>query len=155
MSESWSAEFVVSADLARSLIEAQFPAFAPARVELLGAGWDNTVFRVNKTHVFRFPRRELAVGGLLAETRVLPAIAARLPLAVPQPRFVGHSADGYPWPFAGYAMLPGRTAAAAALNDEQRAAAVPVLAQFLVVLHGIPAAEAAAYGAGPDTFAAP
>ena len=47
MSPSWSAEVDVSEELARSLIEAQFPCLAPVTAERLGAGMDNSAFRVN------------------------------------------------------------------------------------------------------------
>src|SRR5262249_51493302 len=62
-------------------------------------------------------------------------------------------AEAYPWPFAGHPMIPGRTACAAALDDDQRAAAAGPLARFLAALHAVPAAEAARHGAGPDTLA--
>src|SRR6516164_1241820 len=105
MTQPWSAEFVVSADLARSLIEAQFPHLAPARVEALGVGWDNSAFRVNDAYVFRFPRRQIAVPLLGVEAGLLPALAPRLPLPVPAPTFLGRPTEAYPWPFAGHPMI--------------------------------------------------
>jgi aminoglycoside phosphotransferase (APT) family kinase protein len=152
MSQPWSPELVVSDDLARSLIEAQFPALAPARVERFGVGWDNAAFRVNGSYVFRFPQRQMAVACLESETRVMPAVAPRLPLPVPSPAFVGRPAGGYPWPFAGHALVPGRTACAANLDEARRTAAAEPLAHFLAALHSFPAAEAARAGAGPDTL---
>src|SRR4051812_35619656 len=113
MTQPWSAEHVVTDSLARSLIEAQFPELALARVELLGTGWDNTAFCVNGACVFRFPRRQFAVPFLENEMRLLPALALLVPLAIPNPRFVGRPTEAYPWPFAGYPLLPGRTACAA------------------------------------------
>ena len=44
----------------------------------LGAGWDNTVFLVNESFVFRFPRREIAVACMEAEIRVLPGLVGGL-----------------------------------------------------------------------------
>ncbi|MCI0463403.1 MAG: phosphotransferase [Gemmataceae bacterium] len=146
----WSAESLVSAELARSLIEAQFPQLAPARVEPFGAGWDNSAFLVNEAFVFRFPRRQVAVALLEAEARLLPALAPRLPLSVPVPTFAGVAAESYPWPFAGHVLIPGRTACTAQLTDDQRRAAAEPLAGFLATLHAIPASEAARLGAGPD-----
>jgi aminoglycoside phosphotransferase (APT) family kinase protein len=58
----------------------------------------------------------------------------------------------YPWPFAGYAMLPGRTACRARLDDDTRASAAEPLADFLAALHAIPATEARALGAPGDNF---
>jgi aminoglycoside phosphotransferase (APT) family kinase protein len=153
MAQPWSAEAVVSDALARSLIEAQFPALTPAGVALLGAGWDNTAFRVNGTYVFRFPRRQVAVPLLETEARLLPFLAPRLPLPVPAPTFLGRPTDEYPWPFAGYRMLPGRTACTAALTEADCAAAAVPLARFLAALHAVPAVEAVRHGAGPDRFA--
>lgn len=152
MTPAWTAEVVVSEDLARSLIESQFPQLAPARVEPLGQGFDNTAFRVNGTHVFRFPRRQVAVPWLEAEVRLLPAITHRLPLPIPIPTLVGVPAEGYPWPFAGYPVIPGRTACAANLDAAQRAAAAAPLARFLKALHSIPREEAIRLGAGADTI---
>ena len=38
------ADHPVDAPLARALIDEQFPEVAPARLEALGSGWDNTLF---------------------------------------------------------------------------------------------------------------
>ena len=75
LGKPWSPERVVSVELARELIEAQFPQLSPARVAALGEGWDNSVFSVNGEWVFRFPRRQIAVPLIERELRVLPALA--------------------------------------------------------------------------------
>ena len=141
----WLAERTVDAALARELIEARFAQLAPARVEPLGEGWDNTVYRVNEVYVFRFPRRQIAVPLIQREIAVLPKLA--LPLPTPGPAFVGAAAgERFPWPFAGYRMLAGRTADQAALTPAQRAAQAPALGRFLQALHALP------LNAGPDSF---
>jgi aminoglycoside phosphotransferase (APT) family kinase protein len=150
MDRVWLAEFVVDADLARSLVEAQFPSLAPASVVSTGVGWDNTAFLVNDAFVFRFPRRGIAASLIEAEARLLPVVAPRLPLAVPRPGFIGRPTDTYPYPFAGHVLIPGRTACSAALGDGQRSALAGPLGTFLAALHAFPAADAARYGAGHD-----
>jgi aminoglycoside phosphotransferase (APT) family kinase protein len=152
MTPSWSAERVVSPAVARSLIEMQFADLAPATVEPLGAGMDNTAFCVNGAYVFRFPRRQFAVQFLEAETRLLPVLAPRLPLPVPVPTCIGQSTNTYPWPFAGYRMLPGHTACVAGLDEHERANIAGPLGRFLAVLHSIPTVELARLGGGPDTI---
>src|SRR4051812_43320540 len=57
MSPTWTAEHVVSAELARDLIERQLPELTPVRLHPFGVGWDNTSYLANETWVFRFPRR--------------------------------------------------------------------------------------------------
>ncbi len=153
MTPPWTADITVSEELARSLIESQFPELAPVRTRLFGAGWDNTAFLVNEEYIFRFPRREAARQFLEAETRLLPALAARLPVAVPVAKYVGQGgSEVCPWPFAGYRMIPGRTACEANLNDVQRAASAEPLGRFLASLHAIPTQEAKQLGAGLDTL---
>ena len=49
----------------------------------------------------RFPRRRLAVPGFRRELAVLPRIATRLPLPVPEPQFLADDDPTDPWPFAG------------------------------------------------------
>lgn len=153
MTRPWAAEHTVSPDLARDLIEDQFPALAPVRVESPSEGWDNIAYLVNNTWIFRFPRRTIAVDLIRTEAAVLPVIAPRLPLPIPIPVFVGEPEERFPWPFAGYRRLAGRTACRADLNDEQRMRAAAPLARFLRALHAIPPDEAARAGAGPDTLA--
>ncbi|MCP3904481.1 MAG: phosphotransferase [Planctomycetes bacterium] len=152
MNRPWTAERDVSADLAQALIETQFPSLAPARLASFGIGWDNTAFLVNDAWVFRFPRREIAVELIETEARLLPVIARRLPLPVPVPTFVGAPGERFPWPFAGYEVIAGRTACVADLDDRQRHAAAPVLAEFLARLHAVGADEARTLGAPPDTI---
>ena len=110
MDRPWAAEATVGPEQARRLVESQFPALAPARIEPFGVGWDNTAYLVNGSAVFRFPRRQMAVPLLENECRVLPRLAGRLTLPVPRPEWVGTPTAEYGWPFAGYPMLPGRTA---------------------------------------------
>jgi aminoglycoside phosphotransferase (APT) family kinase protein len=154
--QPWVPEREVDATLARAVIEAQFPDLAPAHVEKLAAGWDNTAYVVNGAWVFRFPRRQIVVALLEREVRLLPVIAPRVPAPVPLPTRLGQPSAEYPWPFAGYRMLPGRVvsdaAAAGALDDAARARLAESCARFLAALHAFAADEAALLGAGQDEF---
>lgn len=148
----WTAERSVSSELALELLESQFPELANARVERLGEGWDNDAYLVNGAYVVRFPRRSVALSLLEAERRVLPALAPRLPLPIPVPTLCGAPSAGYPWPFLGYRLLPGRTACRAGLDDAARAREAKPLARFLTALHAIRPDEAADLGAAPDAL---
>lgn len=137
MAQIWDADIDIPAELAKALIEAQFPELQPVRLEAFGAGWDNVAYRVNERYVFRFPRRKFAVRFLENETRLLPRLASLLPIPIPNPRFVGAPEESYPYPFAGYSLIPGITACRAPLSDEDRAQNAVPLARFLAALHGI------------------
>jgi aminoglycoside phosphotransferase (APT) family kinase protein len=137
MAQVWRPEQVVSAALARSLVEAQFPDLRGLDIEPFGVGWDNTAYLVDGRIVFRFPRRAVAVELIETEARVLPRIAGALPLPVPVPRWPGRPDQGYPWPFAGYELLPGTVASDANLDAAARLQSAPVLGRFLAALHAI------------------
>ena len=149
MKAPWTAERVVDEALARALVEAQFADLRGASYAPLGVGWDNTAWLVGGAWVFRFPRREMAVPLLEREVRCLATLAPRLPLRIPVVERAGRPGERFPWPFAGYRRLPGRTACAAALDDGQRAEMAPALGRFLRALH----AAADFIDAGPDLFA--
>jgi aminoglycoside phosphotransferase (APT) family kinase protein len=139
MSEPWLPEREVTAALALSLVREQFPELGAGGIQPLGSGWDNTAYLVDGDVVFRFPRKASTVALLEIETRVLPHLAGRLPLAVPDPRWVGRPTARFPWPFAGYRRLAGVTADVAALSEEERVAAAAPLGAFLAALHANPA----------------
>jgi aminoglycoside phosphotransferase (APT) family kinase protein len=132
----WAAEVTVDEALARRLIGAQFPELELRSVRLLGRGWDMTVWLVDDQWVFRFPRREMVIRGLLNEITYLPKLASLVPLPIPIPTYLGKPSPAYRWPFYGAPFLPGRELAEAGLDDGGRAALARPLGDFLRTLHG-------------------
>ena len=131
---TWTAELVVDEPLVRSLL-AQFPGLDPQSLRQFAEGWDYSIWVVDECWAFRFPRREMAVAGTRREIAVLPELAPLLPIPVPDPVFVGEPAEGFPWPFFGSALLPGRELAEADLDNAARVEVGRALARFLRVLH--------------------
>ena len=135
MAHQWHPEAVVGDELARELIAGQFGPLPERSVELVAAGWDYTVFRVDGEWAFRFPRREVVLEPMARELAALRVLAPLLPVAVPAPVYVGRPSEGFPWPFYGARWLPGVDAGAAELTDDARAALAPPLGRFLRRLH--------------------
>lgn len=131
----WSPEIVVDEPLARRLLRTQFPELELRSLRLAGEGWDNTAWLVDERWLFRFPRREIALDGFGRELQVLPALAPLLPLPVPQPVFLGHPAEEFPWPFYGGPVVPGHELAEAELDEDARHALARPLGRFLRALH--------------------
>ncbi|MFC4802934.1 phosphotransferase [Neobacillus sp. GCM10023253] len=148
MSVPWSPERVILKEEAIELIENQFPQLKPVRIQVLGEGYDNSVFLVNEQFVFRFPRREIAVKLLQVENRLLPVVAPMLSIPVPDPIFLGMPEGGFLWPFSGYKLLGGKTLSS--LTPEQRMLSVEPLAQFLKTLHAFPINKAEKLGVPYD-----
>jgi aminoglycoside phosphotransferase (APT) family kinase protein len=132
----WTAEVKVDEPLAKRLIAEQFPEVSLEALELLGEGWDNTVWLVDGRWVFRFPRREVAVPGFERELAALPVIAPRVPLPIPDPVFRGRPGAEYPWPFFGAPFAAGREPLG--LDERARAALARPLGEFLRALHAAP-----------------
>ncbi len=147
---AWTADIDVDAALAAKLVASQFPQFAGASLEPFGFGWDTAAFLLDGSVVFRFPRRRSVVHLIEREIALLPHLAGRLPLPIPAPSFVGASTAAYPWAFAGYERIPGKTACSLHLSEAQRDAMAVPLAQFLRALHGVDPAPLVANGLPPD-----
>jgi aminoglycoside phosphotransferase (APT) family kinase protein len=143
----------VTAEAAAALIGARFPALEGAPVEALATGWDNTVFLVGGEWVFRFPRRRIAVPGVEREIAVLPAIAPRVPLPIPVPRFAAGPSEVFPWPFWGARMIPGRELAEVRPADGDRTALAEQVGAFLRALHDPALAAEAGNGLAHDPMA--
>lgn len=134
----WNADYELTIDAAALLIALQFPALIPVRIEMLGAGWDNVAYRVNEEYVFRFPRRKMGADLIANEVRALPNLAHSVHLPIPVPEHIGDPHGDYPYPFAGYRLIPGTTACRVDWTDEARAENAAALARFLSALHSIP-----------------
>lgn len=131
----WSAEVAVDEELVRGLLGEQFGELELRSVRLFGEGWDNAVWLVDERWIFRFPRRRIAVPGVERAIALLPRLAPLLPLPVTTPVFAGRPAHGFPWPFYGAPLLPGRELADAGLHDDARIRLARPLGSFLRALH--------------------
>jgi aminoglycoside phosphotransferase (APT) family kinase protein len=134
----WLAEIAIDVARAARVVARRFPEFAGRPVEPLGEGWDNLAVLVDGTWVFRLPRRHLAVPLLRHEARVLPALAPRLPLAVPVPVHMGEADDAFAYPCVGYRRLAGDVAAEVGPDVASRLRAASTLGAFVAALHGMP-----------------
>jgi len=130
----WTAELVVDEGLARQLLR-QFPDLPLESLHPLSEGWDYTIWAVDEAWAFRFPRREVVVPGTRRELATLPQLAPLLPVAVPEPVYVGEPTGEFPWPFYGSRLLSGRELGETELGDDARIDLGRSLARFLRVLH--------------------
>ena len=146
----WVADLDIDAARATSLVRAHVAGLDVKSLEPFGNGWDNTAFLVNGAIVFRFPRRKEFAHLIEREAAVLPFIADALPLAISAPRYLGAPSADYPYVFAGYPLIAGRTACAQPLSDAQRSALAVPLARFLRALHGLETAPVAKLGIPED-----
>ena len=86
------------------------------------------------------------------EMTVLPDLATRLPLPVPKPLWLGKPGDTYPYPFFGYAPVPGHPVASYSLSSAERVRMATSLATFLKQLHALSPDWGESLGARPPTL---
>jgi aminoglycoside phosphotransferase (APT) family kinase protein len=152
-SEQWHSDIVVTEALVKKCIEEQFSKLAPLQeIQCIGEGWDNKVFLVNRSIVFRFPRRKIAVQLIARENAVLVNMELQSTLKMPCPTYIGKPSADYPYPFHGYIMINGVSGCHADLSMEDRVASIKPLAHFLKELHDITEDKARAIGAAPQIF---
>ncbi|WP_202618917.1 aminoglycoside phosphotransferase family protein [Paenibacillus sp. EZ-K15] len=132
----WDAEWEVTEPLVRLLLNRQFPQLSTLKVQEIGNGWDNTVYRVGDEYVFRFPRRDIAITLLNTEAKILPKLEHYITVPYAKPLFFGKESEDYPAPFLGYTYLPGKFPIG--ISDEARMQSAATLARFLKNLHTFP-----------------
>jgi aminoglycoside phosphotransferase (APT) family kinase protein len=145
----WDAEIEVDEALARALIAARFPALDGSSLRRVGTGWDNVVWATADGVAFRFPRRRIAIAGIEREIALLPALAPRLPLAIPDAAYPAAPCARFPWPWFGSRLIAGREIAAARLDGAARLVLAQQLGDFLRVLHDLDLDGADALPADP------
>jgi aminoglycoside phosphotransferase (APT) family kinase protein len=148
MEKPWLAEYPMSLEKAEFLIHTQFPEIDIHYSRLLGEGFDNTVIQVNEEYAFRFPRRDLAMSLMEVENKILPIIAGRLPLSIPEPLFFGKLSEAFPYAFTGYKMLRGKTPYRESI--EKKMISARKFACFLKELHQSSVVEATLFGVTLD-----
>ena len=150
--EQWHPDITVTDELAKNLIQDQFKGLSPLDIKCIGEGWDNKVFLVNGTLIFRFPHREIAGQLIDRENAVLKNIHRVVNLAVPVPSYIGKPNNDYPYSFHGYFIIKGESGCRAHLTLEERVSSIAPLAEFLKTLHGISEHQEVKMGAKSQVF---
>jgi aminoglycoside phosphotransferase (APT) family kinase protein len=102
-------EIDIDVDLVRRLLRAQFPQWSELRIEPVDStGTVNAVFRLGDRLAVRLPRTP-RWHDLETEMCWLDGLAARLPVTIPEAVARGEPSLGYPWPWAVFTWIDGRT----------------------------------------------
>lgn len=137
MAHIWQKTISIDEKLATHLIESQTD-LKVASLSILGQGFDNIAYLINNKIVFRFPCREVGAEFIENEIAIMPYLARLLSFSVSYPQFIGHPTDKYPFAFAGYSMLPGKTLCSMQVKGAEDIHFATTLAQWLKELHSVP-----------------
>jgi len=128
-----------------ALLADQFPQWADLPItRVKPGGWDNRTFRLGADLLVRMPAADHYIAQVEKEQAWLPRLAPQLPLPIPAPVDVGAPGHGYPFAWSICAWIDGETVAAADGLDHETLARD--LADFLLALHAIDAADGPAAG---------
>jgi len=133
----------------KQLLHDNFAQLSIKSISMLGEGWDNTTWLVNKALVFRLPKHEEAATLICNEMRVLSCLPD-LGVNVPTPRYVCIEPKGFSHPFYGHPLISGKTADRSELTDTNRAQLAVPIARFLKTLHTTPIKQVEKLGIGYD-----
>ena len=124
-------------------IHAVYPDFVVENVRAhQGEGQFNDILVINQSFIFRFARYEASIENLAAEARLLKAIGAELPLAIPNPAYVNLKATPAVKVFMGYRLVPGeplwRNRLLAMTDNQILERIANQLGDFLTTMHHLP-----------------
>lgn len=137
MTHAWNQSIDINEKKAKQLIESQHLIIVKT-IHLLDEGWDNLVYLVNETLIFRFPRREFGLACIENEISLLPYVASQVSFPLSAPQWIGKPSDLYPYPFAGYPMIPGKPVSDSTSSLIADTSFAITLASWLAELHAIP-----------------
>lgn len=126
----------ITIDLARTLIQEQFPAWADLPISPVAeSGNDNRTFHLGATMSIRLPSAERYALQVDMESRWLPYLAANLRTPIPLPLAKGAVSPAYPWSWSVMQWIEGESANKHRVGDLTKFAMA--LAGFLQELHAI------------------
>jgi aminoglycoside phosphotransferase (APT) family kinase protein len=128
-----TAEIALAEGQVRALLATQFPDLAGLSLRLVAEGWDNSVWRLGDLLAVRLPRRAAAAEQIRHEQQVLPLLAPRATVPVPQPLRMGEPQGPMPWAWSVVPWFPGRVMLE--LPRESRHGGGAALGRFLRGIH--------------------
>ena len=125
-------------------LHAAFPALIVVDAAPIDDGWDNYVIEINKSLIFRFPRRVNIQQRLATDVRLLPELAKALPLPIPSLDYIATKPGNDGPTFVGYPKIPGEPLLLRKTATHQGLA--KQLGEFLTMLHRFPVRDAVNMG---------
>jgi aminoglycoside phosphotransferase (APT) family kinase protein len=121
-------------------------------VRVLGAGFNSVAVETTGTLVFRIALTAGTAERFAMETRLLPLLRERLPIAVPEPRWFAETCAAFPLGVSGYPKIEGQVLMPEMLGTGNIDGLASRTAEVLLAMRRFPVDEALALGLpGPET----
>lgn len=129
----------LTTDFVMELVARELPQYSHLRVRPVEQqGWDNRTFRLGEELAVRIPSADAYAAGIAKEDRVLPLLADRLPVAVPEVIATVGPSTAFARPWSVRRWLPGRPPEGARPLGEDLARA---LGHALRALRAVPSGD--------------
>jgi aminoglycoside 2''-phosphotransferase len=118
------------------IINKEFPSFDISTIKKIGEGDNSNAFLINRSYIFRFPKRQDVKQHLRKEVIILPQISSSLDIEIPLFKFVSRD-----YSFTGYKMLPGKFLTKNIFFSQNKRIQTKIIngiADFLYQLHHFP-----------------
>ncbi len=108
------------------IIGSHYPDFEVQALSILESGHDSEAYLINNEFVFKFPKHQKSSTNLYNEINVLLEIEGKLPIPIPEIKFIGNPNEIFHMYFIGYRKIDGITLTPALdmifpiLNEEER-----------------------------------
>jgi len=115
----------------KKIIKEDYPDLEIESIKLLKAGWCNFVVEINKTYIFRFPKKDDV--NLSLESKILKILKNKVTLEIPVYKFFGNKHQ-----YVGYKKITGQpltTALLKSLNTKSKRLLAIDMANFLYEFH--------------------
>ena len=131
-------QIIPNIELAFKLVAKQFPEYAHLPItDIEKQGHDNRTYRLGNDMLIRMPTAESYALKISKEQEFLPELAKHLSFSISVPINMGKISSEYPYPFAIYKWLPGKSINLLALNNQEKERLSIDLAKFLKELQSI------------------
>ncbi|MFA7702411.1 MAG: phosphotransferase [Patescibacteria group bacterium] len=131
----------------KKIIKQDYPDFKIESIKLLKAGWCNFVVEINKTYIFRFPKKDDV--DLDLEAKILKILKGRITLEIPVYEFFGKKSS-----YVGYKKITGQPLTATLLKSlslKSKQLLASDMANFLYEFHKLlPITKAKQLNLGSD-----
>ena len=119
-----------------NLIHKYFPKLKLKEVELIKHGWDHDVIVLDKSWIFRFPKRKEYLKRFKGEVQILQYLKDKVNIPIPDYVYLAEDMS-----FGGYKILGGREMRAYLLKKlpaSKRKRIAKQLGEFMGIVHSIP-----------------
>lgn len=136
--EEWQSDIEITEETVKSILQEQAPSLMPLKaIQYIGEGWDNKVYLINDSLIFRVPHRSASIKLMERENIVLNHLPIFSNVKTPRLKYSGHPTAKYPFPYQIYEIIRGLSGYRANVDKEDRNKNIVILAEFLRELHSI------------------